>query len=113
MLDLCVFKAGVEWEVAFSQQRLLLPLKQNIFLSILQQYATGSRGDGVKPEAPGCMYQSFIMECVVFLSAGKKSPEDGRKSDSHRLAYEKLCVASGVLFSFGLSPSQFFLTEVF
>ena len=23
MLDLCVFKAGVEWEVAFSQQVLL------------------------------------------------------------------------------------------
>ena len=30
LLDLCVFKTGVEQEVAFSQQ-LLLPLKQNIF----------------------------------------------------------------------------------
>ena len=44
MLDLCVFKAGVE--VAFSQQQMLLPLKQKILLKYL---ATGSREDGVKP----------------------------------------------------------------
>ena len=30
-----VFKAGVECEVAFSQQLLLLPLKQGIFLKYL------------------------------------------------------------------------------
>ena len=44
MLDLCVFKGGVE--VAFSQQQMLLPLKQKILLKYL---VTGSREDGVKP----------------------------------------------------------------
>ena len=55
------------------------------------------------------------MGCLVFLSAGKKSLEDGRRSDSHRLAYEEVCVtvASGMLFSFGISPSQFFPSLTF
>ena len=61
---------------------------------------------GSSPEVPGCMYQSLIMRCLVFLSAGKKSLEDGKRSNSHHLAYEKLCAASGV-FSFGFSLTIF------
>ena len=40
------FKAGVEWEVAFSQQLLLLPLKQNISTSCYRKHAEKM---GLKP----------------------------------------------------------------
>ena len=67
---------------------------------------------GSSPEVPGCMYQSLIMRCLAFLSAGKKTLEDGRRSNSHHLAYEKtLCSLWGIFIWF--FPSQFFLTEVF
>ena len=37
---------------------------KHIFLKYL---ATGSREDGLSPEAPVCMYQSFIMGCLAFF----------------------------------------------
>ena len=48
-----------------------------------------------------------------FTCAEKKTLEDGRRSNSYRSVMMNSCVASGVLFSFGFFPSQFFLTEVF
>ena len=61
MLDLCVFKAGVEWEVAFSQH--LYSCCHSIKKLFVEYLATGSREDtpqGSSAESPVCMYQSLI-----------------------------------------------------
>ena len=53
---------------------------KHIFLKYL---ATGSREEGLSPEAPVCIVPIPYHEVsIVFLSAGKKSLEDGR-SNSH------------------------------
>ena len=44
---LCVFKVGVECEVAFSQQLLLLPCTKAKQYLIWKYLATGNREDGV------------------------------------------------------------------
>ena len=76
--------------------------------TFLKYLATGSREEELSPEAPVCMYQSPIMGCLVFLSAGKKILKGGRRSDSHQLANDELYVASGVLLF-----SWFFPTAIF
>ena len=62
MLDLCVFKAGVEREVAFSPATTPAANEaKHIFLKYL---AAGSREEGLIPEAPVCMYQSPMVSSL-------------------------------------------------
>ena len=84
LLDLCVFKTGVEQEVAFSQQ-LLLPLKQNIFFWSIFCY----REQRIGGQALNLQYDSInpLSWVALFLTC------TGRKR---------------VLFSFGFFFSKFF-----
>ena len=89
MLDLCVFK-GVEQEVAFSQQLLLLPLKQNIFFWSISCY----REQRIWGQALKLQYDSInpLSWVALFLTCTR------RKS---------------VLFSFGFFLSKFFPQSFF
>ena len=90
MLDLCVFKAGVEQEVAFSQQLLLLPLKQNIFFRSISCY----REQRLWGQALKLQYDSINpLSCVAL---------------SHMYRKEE-----GVIFIWLFSSQNFFPTEVF
>ena len=98
------------------------PAATEVKHTFLKYLATGSREEELSPEAPVCMYQSLIMSpeapvhmyqslimgCLVFLSAGKKILKGGRRSDSHRLANDKLYVASGVLLFIWFFPIAIF-----
>ena len=105
-------------EVAFSQQLFLLSLKKNIILLLLlllfflkyillQETEVGAQNLKLQFAVPYHVVSSLshVQERRPWKMGGDPILIDQLTMNS--------CVASGVLFSFGFFPSQFFLTEVF
>ena len=95
------FKAGVEWEVTFSQQLYFCCHWSCMHLLFVKYLATGSREDG----AQALKFQFECTNLVSTLLTCRK--EDERRPKSHPLSHDELCVASRRYFSFGFFPSWF------
>ena len=94
-------------EVAFSQQLFLLSLKKNIILLLLlllllffEVYlATGNREVGAHNLKLQFAVPYHVVSSLSHVHAGKKTLEDGRRSNSFRSAHDELlCSLWGVIF---------------
>ena len=104
-------------EVAFSQQLFLLSLKKNIIILLLLllfiyffsevYFATGNREVGAQN-----LKLQFAVPYHVVSSLSHVQERRPWKTGGDLIIIDQLtmnsCVASGVLFSFGFFPSQFF-----